>query len=88
MRPEERAQRAGRLTREDVEHLSLTMERTAEVLEASAALADEHAERLERAGRSDDAAKELRSAARAREGAERARSLAKEWLRSAGDQQE
>lgn len=60
--------------------LGLTLTRTAEGLEASAALADEHAERHERAGRSDDAAKERRAAQHAREATQRARLRAGGWL--------
>jgi len=53
--------------------------RTAEALETSAGLAEEHAEMLERAGRSDDAAWERRGADRSRQAAQRARSYAVEW---------
>ena len=54
--------------------------RTAEVLERSAALAQEHAERRERAGRPESAAEERRVAKRAYAAAARARARAEQWL--------
>ena len=74
---------AGRVAaqiRESATHLSSVLSQTANVLEGTAALADAHAERMERAGRADAGAAERRAADRARQGAQRARLHAKEWL--------
>lgn len=62
--------------RPDPERLLMVFMRTAEVLEQSAVLADEHAQRCEKVGRHDRAAEERRAARRARDGADRARSEA------------
>jgi hypothetical protein len=53
------------------------------VLEKSAALAEEHAERRARAGQCDEAADESRIAERARKAAGRAREYAEEALHHA-----
>ncbi len=74
---------AGRLaaqTRESAGQLSSVLIHTANALETSAALADAHAERLERGGQADAGAEERRAADRARAAAQRARSQAKERL--------
>ena len=54
--------------------------RTAEVLERSAVLAEEHAAACDRAGQLDVAEQERRAARRARHGARRARSRADQFL--------
>ena len=59
--------------------------RTAKVLEQSAALAEQHAERRERAGRIESAAEKRRVAWRAHEAAARARAKAEEWLELSED---
>jgi hypothetical protein len=66
-----------RLTARDLARL---LGRTAEALERSAMLAEDHAERRERADPMMAAAEERRAAVRAREAAERARARAGEWL--------
>ena len=81
------AQHAAGTAREHAERLSSVLIRTAEVMEQSAALADQHADRRERAGRTDDAALEHEIADRAREAAGRARANANEYLRLAGSRQ-
>ena len=58
--------------------------RTAEALERSAGLAEEHAAKLEQVGRSDDAAWERRAANRARQAARRARLYAEESPEQSG----
>lgn len=58
--------------------LALTLERAAE-------LAEGHADRYERAGRSDDATKERAAAARAHSAANDARAQADQWLELAGE---
>jgi hypothetical protein len=68
-------------TREQAKQLASTLTRTAEALETSAALAREHAERHERAGRSDAALKERQAAEHAWEAAQRARLTAEQWLK-------
>jgi hypothetical protein len=74
------ARRVAAQTRENARHLSSVLTQTANVLETSAALAEAHAGRLERAGRADAGAEQRRAADRAREAAHRARLQAKEWL--------
>jgi hypothetical protein len=66
--------------RVSAEQLSSVLSRTAAALEKSASLAEEHAARYERGGRSDDAVEERRVAGRAREAATSARSSAGKWL--------
>src|SRR5438105_965473 len=78
--PGSAAERVVGRTRVSAARLSSVLSRTADALEVSAALADAHAERHQRAGRSDDATEERRTAGRAREAARRARSHAEEWL--------
>jgi hypothetical protein len=56
----------------------------ANTLERAAVLAEEHAQRHERAGRLDDASTERQTAQNAREAAQRARSQAEQWLAHAG----
>jgi hypothetical protein len=74
------AHRAARRTRKTAELLSTTLIRAAAALEQSAALAEQHALRQERDGRSEGAAEERRAADRALDGARRARSQASVWL--------
>jgi hypothetical protein len=50
-----------RQAREAAQRVTSTFERTAQALERSAVLADDHAEREEQAGRHEAAAKERRS---------------------------
>ena len=66
--------------RERAERLAAVFARTAEVLEWSARLAGEHAERCARLRRGDDAVRERQVARRARDAAQRARVLAAGWL--------
>jgi len=73
------ARLAQRKAREHAVHLSSIMRETAETLEKSATLADEHALRHERAGDRQAAAEERRVATRAREAAHRARGYANQW---------
>ena len=61
---------------EVAQRVSATLERTALALMHSAALAEDHAQRTEEAGRHDQAAKERLVAARAREAAWRTRARA------------
>lgn len=61
---------------ERARRLGLTLSRTAELLNTSAALAQDHASRLEDAGLADAAALEHQSAERTRRAAQRARLLA------------
>jgi hypothetical protein len=70
--------------RENAQHLSSVLTRTTEALEKTAAIAEQHAQRRDRAGLSDAAAEERRAADRAREYAGRARSQAEEWFKLAG----
>jgi len=67
-----------RLTARDV---ASVFGRTARTLERSATLAEEHAERRERAGRTEAAAEERRAARRAHAAAARARAQAEKWLK-------
>ena len=60
------------------------MRHTAETLEQSAKLADEHSLRREQAGKRHAAEDERQAAARAREGARRARAYADAWQQRAG----
>lgn len=61
---------------EHARRLALLFGRTAEVMERSAVLAEEHAERCTQSGRLDAAAREREAAEQAREGASQARSRA------------
>lgn len=72
------ADRVQRETREEALRVSLVMSRTAAALERSAALAEAHAQRRERAG-GEGAAEERAAAKRAHEGARRARLYAERW---------
>jgi hypothetical protein len=67
------AAHAAQRTRTNAQQLSSTLSRTAEALEISAALAEEHCERRVQQGRASEAADERRAAERARRAAERAR---------------
>lgn len=67
-----------RETRQRALHTSRIMSQTAEALETSAALAEEHAIRRERAG-GEGALEERAAAERAHEGARRARLYAERW---------
>jgi hypothetical protein len=70
-----------RHTRQGAKQASAVLMQLATTLERSAGLAEEHAQRRERAGRADDAVAEHKAAQRARQAAERARSQADEWMR-------
>jgi hypothetical protein len=70
---EPRSKAAHRPAREAAQRMTATFERAAEALERSAVLADDHAQRLEQAGRHEAAAKEHAAADRAREAGRRAR---------------
>jgi hypothetical protein len=59
--------------------LAAVLGRTAEALEQSAILAEQHAQRREQAGRPEAAAEERRAAERAHEAAARARARVEEW---------
>ena len=67
-----------RLTARDV---ASVFGRTARTLERSATLAEEHAERRERAGLKEAATEERRAARRAHDAAARARAEAEKWLK-------
>jgi hypothetical protein len=67
-------------TRETARRLASVLNRTADVLETSGALAQANAERLELLGRSDAGAEERRAAERAYEAAGRARLHEQQWL--------
>ena len=71
-------------TRKYAERLSMELDRTAEVLERTAALADEHGRRRGRTGHPESAADEHQAAERARVYAQRARDQADEWRKLAG----
>lgn len=75
------AEQAMSRVRRNAEHLSSLLNRTADALETTAALADAHALRREQAGLTDAAGEERRVADRARESAQRARSQAEVWLK-------
>ena len=75
------AERAVNQTLMMARDLASVLARTAKALEQSATLAEEHAERRERAGRKEAAAEERRAAGRAHEAAARARAQAEEWLK-------
>jgi hypothetical protein len=77
------AEHARSLIQENAAHLSSVLNRTAETLGKTAAIAEEHARRRDRAGLSEAAREERRVAERAREYAQRARSQAEEWLKLA-----
>jgi hypothetical protein len=66
--------------RERAERVAAAFTRTAEVLERSAGLAEEHADRCARLGRDDKAVGERQAAERARDGAQRARVRATDRL--------
>jgi hypothetical protein len=68
-----------RPTRQGAKQASAILMQLANTLERSAALAEEHAQRRERAGRTEDVAAEREAAQRARAAAQRARSQADEW---------
>jgi hypothetical protein len=70
-----------RHTRQGAKQASGILTQLAKTLDKSAGLADEHAQRREKAGRTDDAADERQAAERAREAAQRARRQAEEWLK-------
>lgn len=78
------AERVTRRTRLSADRLSGVLTHIADALERTACLADEHAERCERAKKSRAAADEREAARRAREAAQRARSQAEEWLKLGG----
>jgi hypothetical protein len=65
-------------------HLHSVFEQTARVLERSADLADEHADRHESAGRADLAGSERKAGARARAAATRAQARADQLAAGAG----
>ena len=77
------AESAKSSTRRNAEHLSLELDRTAQALEKTAVIAQEHARRKEQDGQSDGAADELKVAERALSYAARARSQSEEWRRLA-----
>jgi hypothetical protein len=77
--PIDRAKRAERRTRESAALLSSMLIRTAEALEDSAALADEHGRTRARQGLIHDVAVEREAAERAREAAGQARAYAARW---------
>ena len=72
------AERVQREMRARALQISLVMQQTAETLAKSAALAEEHARRQDRAG-GVGAVEERQAAERAREGARRARLYAEQW---------
>jgi hypothetical protein len=71
---------AERQAGETAKRLSLTMSRSAEALEQTAALAEAHAQRQQQSGRSKPAAQERQVALRAHSAADRARQRAQELL--------
>lgn len=73
------AERVTSHTRRGARQLTTLLTRMADALDKSARLADEHATKRERAGRSDDAELERQAAQRARDSAEQARSHAAQW---------
>lgn len=77
------AQSTRSIIRKNAEHLSSELDRTAELLEKTVAIAEQHARRRERAGDSDGGREERRAAERARKYAQRARSQAEEWRKLA-----
>ena len=74
-------------TRQGAETVSSILMQLADALERTAALAEEHAQRHERLGRTDHALKERQAARQAREKAQRARSEAQQWLRPLGERE-
>lgn len=74
------AERLRRRAGQRAEELAVRLKRTARTLEASAALADEHAQRRERQGQTDASTAERGAAKRAGDAAERARMQAEELL--------
>jgi hypothetical protein len=74
-------------TRQTAETASGILTQLANTLKRTAELAEEHAERRERAGQTGDAAKEHQAAQRARDAAQRARSQADQWLRLLGERE-
>lgn len=77
------ARRVAEQTRANARRLSSVLSQTANILETSAALAQLHAERLERAGRAEAGAEERLAADRAYAAARSARLQANAWLESA-----
>jgi hypothetical protein len=75
------AETAASQTRMTARDPASVLGRTAKALEQSAILAEQHAQRRERAGRMEAAADERRAAGRAHEAAARARARAEEWLK-------
>jgi len=73
------AGRAVSQTRTSATDVAAMLGRTAEALEQSAILAEQHAQRREAAGRKEAAAEERRAAEWAHEAAARARARAEEW---------
>jgi hypothetical protein len=73
---DERASAVRGRMREIAEDLAIVLRQSADTLEHSAMLADEHAQRRERAGHSAGALEERNAAQRARQAAQRARSRA------------
>lgn len=78
------ASKAGRDTRRRAQDLGFVLNRTATALEQSALLAEDHAERQMRAGKTGAAARERQVARRAREASERARARALRCLELGG----
>lgn len=70
-------------TKKNAEQLASELTRMAGELEKTAAIAEEHARRRQRAGDAEDAAEERAAADRAYEYARQARSQAEGWLRIA-----
>jgi hypothetical protein len=68
-------------TRASARALSEKLAMAADVLETSADLAEEHANRRQAKGKTEGAAEERRTAERTREAARRARSEAEKWLK-------
>lgn len=81
-----RAEIAVSQLREGAKRLSSILIQTANTLERSAALAEEHARRRQEAGEPADAEKERRAAEHMRAFAERVRSQSQEWLKTSGKQ--
>jgi len=79
------AEKAAREARRRARDLGFVLNRTAEALELSAKLAEEHAERQARTGQAGAAAKERRAATRAREASQLARARAVRCLELGGN---
>lgn len=71
------------ITRTNAAHLCAELERTANALEETAAIAEQHAKRREQTGHSDAAQEERRIAENACNSAQRARAQAEEWRKLA-----